>query len=333
MHVPYASAAGQASAAALPWRAARRMPARIPVWRPDQSGCATASSVRECGSALGVQRRISSRPVAIPGAIKVSTRPGPRGLGCSPQWRDVGGLLPLASSPTSERVRRCGPELPYKRSDTRRCHHVQLQHRGHVVQGGPLLSQFSRLSRRPGTWPRGRGSGRKRCRTRARRGGRVYPLACLVAIAVCAFTAAGNDRLTAVGRWVRRAGQQDLARLRAPWDSVAGWYRAPDEKTIRVVLDHLDPGALARDLPGPRPGGRRRRGARPACAYRARRAAQQGNAGPGPVKGRGRGRQDLPRGPPRRRHPGSPARRRRARRLFAGPPGGRRQAQRDQPLH
>src|ERR1700690_2828217 len=45
--------------------------------------------------------------------------------------------------------------------------------------------------------------------------GRVYPLACLVAIALCAFTAAGNDRFTAVGQWVRRAGQADLARLRA----------------------------------------------------------------------------------------------------------------------
>jgi DDE_Tnp_1-associated len=34
--------------------------------------------------------------------------------------------------------------------------------------------------------------------------GRVYPLACLVAIALCAFTAAGNDRLTAAGQWIRR---------------------------------------------------------------------------------------------------------------------------------
>src|SRR5689334_9457121 len=45
--------------------------------------------------------------------------------------------------------------------------------------------------------------------------GRVYPLACLVAVAVCAFTAAGNDRLTAVGQWIRRASQDELARLRA----------------------------------------------------------------------------------------------------------------------
>ena len=108
--------------------------------------------------------------------------------------------------------------------------------------------------------------------------GRIYPLACLIAIAVCAFTAAGNDRLTAVGQWIRRAGQADLARLRAPWDPLAGRYRAPDEKTIRVVLDRLDPRALARALLGPRPRGRRRPGGpSPASVrrYRARRAAQQ----------------------------------------------------------
>jgi hypothetical protein len=42
--------------------------------------------------------------------------------------------------------------------------------------------------------------------------GRIYPLACLIAVAVCAFTAAGNDRFTAVGQWIRRASQADLAR-------------------------------------------------------------------------------------------------------------------------
>jgi predicted transposase YbfD/YdcC len=106
--------------------------------------------------------------------------------------------------------------------------------------------------------------------------GRIYPLACLIAIAVCAFTAAGNDRFTAVGQWIRRASQADLARLRAPWDPIGGRYRAPDEKTIRVVLDRLDPRALTRALLGPRPG--RGRGG-PASAsvrgYRARRAAQR----------------------------------------------------------
>ena len=111
--------------------------------------------------------------------------------------------------------------------------------------------------------------------------GRIYPLACLIAIAVCAFTAAGNDRFTAVGQWIRRASQEDLARLRAPWDPVNGRYRAPDEKTIRVVLGRLDPRALARALLGPRARGRRRPGGSPSASvrgYRARRAARQAQA-------------------------------------------------------
>ena len=109
--------------------------------------------------------------------------------------------------------------------------------------------------------------------------GRIYPLACLVAVALCAFTAAGNDRLTAVGQWIKRASQQDLARLRAPWDPMAGQYRAPDEKTIRVVLDRLDPRALARALLGPR--GRRCPGGPPPASvrgYRARQADWQAKA-------------------------------------------------------
>ena len=38
--------------------------------------------------------------------------------------------------------------------------------------------------------------------------GRIYPLACLIAVAVCAFTAAGNDRFTAVGHWIKRAARR-----------------------------------------------------------------------------------------------------------------------------
>src|SRR5262249_28155410 len=109
--------------------------------------------------------------------------------------------------------------------------------------------------------------------------GRIYPLACLIAIAVCAFTAAGNDRFTAVGQWIKRASQQDLARLRAPWDPLGGRYRAPDEKTVRGLRDRLARGARARALLGPR--GRRHPGG-PSTAsvrrYRARRAAEQAKA-------------------------------------------------------
>jgi hypothetical protein len=74
------------------------------------------------------------------------------------------------------------------------------------------------------------------------------------------------------------AGQADLARLRAPWDPLAGRYRAPDEKTIRVVLDRLDPRALARALPGSEPRTARYSGGPPSASmrdYRARRSAQQ----------------------------------------------------------
>jgi predicted transposase YbfD/YdcC len=135
-----------------------------------------------------------------------------------------------------------------------------------VVESGPGEEKLA-----AGTWQRLEALPDPRSRR-----GRVYPLACLVAIAVCAFTAAGHDRFTAVGQWIKRAGQADLARLRAPWDPIAGRYRAPDEKTIRVVLDRLDPRALARALLGPRrrPGPGR---LPPASVrgYRARRAARQ----------------------------------------------------------
>jgi hypothetical protein len=139
---------------------------------------------------------------------------------------------------------------------------------------------------------------------RSRRG-RIYPLACLIAVALCAFTAAGHDRFTAVGQWIRRASQAGLARLRAPWDPLAGRYRVPDEKTIRVVLDRLDPQALARALLGPGPQGRPA-GPPPSASvrgYRARRAAQQARTLPRDRLPRGGGgRQDLPRRPPRRWH-------------------------------
>ena len=82
---------------------------------------------------------------------------------------------------------------------------------------------------------------------RSRRG-RVYPVECLLAMVLCALTAAGHDRLSAVGQWLARASQGDLARLRAPYDPATGRYRAPDEKTVRVLLDPLDPAVLTAAL-------------------------------------------------------------------------------------
>jgi len=42
-------------------------------------------------------------------------------------------------------------------------------------------------------------------------------------IAICAFTAAGNDRLTAVGQWIRRAGQDHLVSRDLGFRIAAGW--------------------------------------------------------------------------------------------------------------
>ena len=132
---------------------------------------------------------------------------------------------------------------------------------------------------RPGgrTWPRVRGSGWKRCRT---------------ALTAGADLPAGlpdRDRGLRLHRRRERPAHRDRAVDQAgqpggpgpparPWDPVAGQYRAPDEKTIRVVLDRLDPRALTRALLGPRR--QRPGGPSPASVrdYRARRAAQEAKA-------------------------------------------------------
>jgi predicted transposase YbfD/YdcC len=110
--------------------------------------------------------------------------------------------------------------------------------------------------------------------------GRIYPLACLVAVALCAFTAAGHDRHSAVGQWIKRATQAELARLGCPYDVPTGRYRCPDEKTVRVVLDRLDPKALIKALLGKgqptpkRPVGKGRASVRDYPARRAKAAVR-----------------------------------------------------------
>ena len=112
-------------------------------------------------------------------------------------------------------------------------------------------------------WPRGRGSGWKRCLTRARRGGGSirWPAWSRSPSAVHR----GRERPVHRGRAVDQAGPPGgPGPLRAPWDPIAGRYRAPDEKTIRVVLDCLDSRALARALLSGRPDSRRGGGPSPA---------------------------------------------------------------------
>jgi predicted transposase YbfD/YdcC len=73
-----------------------------------------------------------------------------------------------------------------------------------------------------------------------------------VAVAVCALTAAGHDHLAAVGQWVARASQADLALLRVPADPLTGLRPVPHESTVRRLLARIDPRALAAALLGPR---------------------------------------------------------------------------------
>jgi hypothetical protein len=83
--------------------------------------------------------------------------------------------------------------------------------------------------------------------------GRICPLACLVAIAICAFTAAGNDRFAAVGQWIRRAGTSRYCTPRSgalaavPADISAretGHGRAETRTLKAAHVNHLDfPGA------------------------------------------------------------------------------------------
>ncbi|MFE7752301.1 transposase family protein [Streptomyces sp. NPDC057428] len=71
-----------------------------------------------------------------------------------------------------------------------------------------------------------------------------YRLSTLLAIGVCAMTAAGHNSLVAIAEWARRCGQAELARLGCPFDPFTGRFRAPGERTLRDAFARVDPGAL-----------------------------------------------------------------------------------------
>ena len=108
--------------------------------------------------------------------------------------------------------------------------------------------------------------------------GHIYPLACLVAIALLALRVhRGRERPVHRGRAVGQARGPGRSGPAARCGSVVGRYRAPDEKTIQVALDRIDPRALTRALLGGRPDSRQGVGPPSASVrgYHARRAAQQ----------------------------------------------------------
>ncbi|MEX5709087.1 ISAs1 family transposase [Parafrankia sp. FMc6] len=83
--------------------------------------------------------------------------------------------------------------------------------------------------------------------------GRIYPLPSLLAVLLCALTAAGHDAACAAGQWVARAGPADLHRPRLPFDPFTGRHLVPDETTLRRLLARLDRDALAAVLLGDEP--------------------------------------------------------------------------------
>ena len=98
---------------------------------------------------------------------------------------------------------------------------------------------------REGIWQRLHAMGEHRGRR-----GRVYPLAVLAAVWLCALTAAGHDRVTAVIEWLAGTTEEERRRPRLPYDPFDG-YRLPSESTIRRFLNDTDDARLARALLDP----------------------------------------------------------------------------------
>lgn len=72
-----------------------------------------------------------------------------------------------------------------------------------------------------------------------------YRISSLLALVVCAMTAAGHDSITAAAEWCRRATPHELAAFGLPYHPLLGRYRVPSEKTLRSVLGRLDPGEIS----------------------------------------------------------------------------------------
>jgi hypothetical protein len=74
--------------------------------------------------------------------------------------------------------------------------------------------------------------------------GRRHPLEFVLALAVCAFTAAGHDSPSAIADWAAGCSQETLAALggrRDPWTRPV---RPPCERTFRRVFSKVDEAAL-----------------------------------------------------------------------------------------
>ena len=64
----------------------------------------------------------------------------------------------------------------------------------------------------------------------------------MLALAVCAFTAAGHDSPSAIADWAAGCSQEMLAALGGRRDPLAGQVRPPCERTFRRVFTKADEG-------------------------------------------------------------------------------------------
>ena len=74
--------------------------------------------------------------------------------------------------------------------------------------------------------------------------GRWHPLEFVLALAVCAFTAAGHDSPSAIADWASGCSQQALAALGGRPDPWTRMIRPPCERTFRRVFIKADEAAV-----------------------------------------------------------------------------------------
>ena len=80
--------------------------------------------------------------------------------------------------------------------------------------------------------------------------GRWHPLEFVLALAICAFTAAGHDSPAAVAEWAAGCAQDTLAVLGGRRDPWTGRIRPPSVRTFSRVFGHVDAAAFNAALYG-----------------------------------------------------------------------------------
>jgi predicted transposase YbfD/YdcC len=83
-----------------------------------------------------------------------------------------------------------------------------------------------------------------------KRAGRWHPLEFVLALAVCAFTAAGHDSPTAIAEWAAGCSRETLLILGGRPDPLTGRSWPPSTRTFRRVFARIDPDALNQVLYG-----------------------------------------------------------------------------------